>query len=108
MEKPNLNYIKQLSDGDIDFENQILSVLKRELPEEFEEFLKNFKEKNFIKTAENVHKIKHKISILGLTKGYEEAALFENDLRDRRETKRYDSFVEIIKSMLDFLSPTKI
>ena len=103
MEKPNLNYIKQLSDGDIDFENQILSVLKRELPEEFEEFLKNF-----IKTAENVHKIKHKISILGLTKGYEEAALFENDLRDRRETKRYDSFVEIIKSMLDFLSPTKI
>ena len=108
MEKPNLNYIKQLSDGDVDFENQILSVLKRELPEEFEEFLKNFKEKNFIKTAENVHKIKHKISILGLTKGYEEAALFENDLRDRRETKRYDSFVEIIKSMLDFLSPTKI
>ena len=105
MEQPNLKYIKELSEGDSAFETKLISVLKKELPEEFEEFSKNFEEKNFIKTAGNVHKLKHKISILGLTKGYEEAAKFENDLRDHQRIERYDSFVKIIKSMMDFLSP---
>ena len=105
MEKPNLNYIKELSEGDQDFENKLIGVLKKELPLEFKEFQQNFNEKNFIKTAENVHKLKHKISILGLTKGYEEAALFENDLKNHQDTMRYDSFVQVIKSMMDFLRP---
>ena len=105
MEEPNLNYIKELSEGDQDFENKLIAVLKKELPLEFEEFQQNFEEKNFIKTAENVHKLKHKISILGLTKGYEEAALFEYDLKDHQDASRYESFVRVIKSMEDFLRP---
>ena len=105
MEQPNLKYIQELSEGDKDFESKLISVLQKELPVEFEEFQKNFEEKNFIKTAENVHKLKHKISILGLTKGYEEAALFENDLKDHQDTKRYESFVQVIRSMMDFLRP---
>lgn len=105
MEQPNLTYIEQLSEGDKAFEAKLISILKRELPLEFEEFQRNFEEKNFIKTAENVHKLKHKISILGLTKGYEEAAFFESDLKDRQDTTRYESFVQVIKSMMDFLRP---
>lgn len=105
METPNLKYIKELSEGDEAFEAKLISILKKELPQEFDEFQQNFEEKNFIKTAENVHKLKHKISILGLTKGYEEAALFENDLKDRQDITRYDSFVNVIKSMMDFLRP---
>ena len=105
MEQPNLKYIKELSEGDSAFETKLISVLKKELPEEFTEFSQNFEEKNFIKTAGNVHKLKHKISILGLTKGYEEAAKFEDDLREHQRIERYDSFVKIIKSMMDFLSP---
>ena len=103
MEQPNLNYIQEISDGDKDFEAKLIAILKKELPSEFEEFQKNFEEKNFIKTAENVHKLKHKISILGFTKGYEEAVIFENDLKDHQDTKRYESFVQVIKSMMDFL-----
>jgi HPt (histidine-containing phosphotransfer) domain-containing protein len=105
MEQPNLTYIQELSEGDEQFESQLIRILKRELPEEFEEFQKNFEEKNFIKTAENVHKLKHKISILGLTKGFEEAAKFENDLRDNQDSTRYETFVKTIKSMMDFLRP---
>jgi len=105
MEQPNLKYIQELSEGDQDFEAKLISIMKRELPLEFEEFQQNFEEKNFIKTAENVHKLKHKISILGLTKGYEEAALFENDLKNHQDIKRYESFVQVIKSMMDFLRP---
>ena len=84
---------------------KLISVLKKELPVEYQEFQQNFEEKNFIKTAENVHKLKHKISILGLTKGYEEAALFENDLKNHQDISRYNSFVQVIKSMMDFLRP---
>lgn len=104
MEEPNLKYIKELSEGDITFESKLISVLKKELPTEYKEFLKNFKEKNFIKTADNVHKLKHKISILGLAKGYKQASIFENDLRERKEIKGYESFVKNIEILIDFLS----
>ncbi len=105
MEQPNLQYIEALSEGDQVFKSKLISILKKELPQEFQEFEQNFEEKNFIKTAENVHKLKHKISILGLTKGYEEAALFEQDLKDNQDSTRYESFVKVIKSMMDFLRP---
>ena len=105
MEQPNLNYIEELSEGDKAFEAKLILVLKKELPLEFEEYQRNFEEKNCIKTAENVHKLKHKISILGLTKGYEEAAKFENDLKDHEDFSRHESFVQVIKSMMDFLRP---
>lgn len=105
MEQPNLNYIQELSEGDQAFEVQLLSVLKRELPSEYEEYQQNFEKKNCIKTAENVHKLKHKISILGLTKGYEEATKYEDDLKHRQDTSRHESFVLVIKSMMDFLRP---
>ena len=105
MEQPNLNYIKELSEGDEAFETKLISVLKKELPIEFQEYQQYFEEKNCIKTAEIVHKLKHKISILGLTKGYEEAAKFENDLKDHQDVSRHESFVQVIKSMMDFLRP---
>lgn len=105
MEQPNLKYINKLAEGDISFKKRLISILKKELPEEHKEFLKNFEEQNFIKTADIVHKLKHKISILGLAKGYEEASIFENDLRERKEVKRYDAFVKNIEIIIDFLAP---
>ena len=57
----------------------------------------------FIKSADNVHKLKHKISILGLVKGYQEAAIFEKNLRDRKRIQRYESFTKTIEVMIDFL-----
>ena len=81
METPNLIYIKQLSDGDVTFENKLISILKREFPIEVKQYKKNISLKNNIQTAENVHKIKHKISILGLEKGYVLATSFEKELK---------------------------
>lgn len=104
METPNLKYIEQLSDGDTLFKQKLIDILKKELPEEYAEFQKNFEDKNFIKSAENVHKLKHKISILGLTKGYEQASLFENELRERKDVKHYESFVKTIENIDNFLS----
>lgn len=105
MEQPNLDYIKTLSDGDEQFEAKIISVLKKELPAEIEEFKKSLKDMDFVKSAENVHKLKHKISILGLTKAYEEAASFENDLKKNQDTSRSNTFLAVLESMMDFLGP---
>lgn len=103
MEKPNLNYIKELSDGDLTFEKKLIDVLRKELPEEYQVFLESFEEKNFKKTADSVHKLKHKISILGLVKGYETASKFEQDLKIHNEIVLYESFKKNIENMLDFI-----
>ena len=105
MEQPNLNYIKELSEGDVSFEKKLITVLQKELPEEYEEFLKSFREQKFKKTAENVHKLKHKISILGLVKGYELASVFEEDLKEKQEIHLYQNFCTLIEVMINFIKP---
>lgn len=103
MEQPNLDYVKKLSGGNEEFMGRIIDVLKSELPREIEEFQQNFEKKNFKETAENVHKLKHKISILGLVKAHKEAAFFEDNLRYHQNTERYKAFALTLKSISDFL-----
>ncbi|WP_075343652.1 Hpt domain-containing protein [Tenacibaculum agarivorans] len=102
LEQPNLNYIKELSGGDVDFEQKMLSILKNELPTEIEVYEKNIENQDFKKVAEIVHKIKHKISILGLPKSHEFAVQFENELRNENMQK-HESFLKLLKLMSNFL-----
>ena len=102
MENPNLNYIRELSGGDTAFEESILSVLKKEFPEEFTLFKNNFESKDYEESANNVHKIKHKISILGMTKSLKVASAFENDLR-KGETKLNSDFLKILDKIHVYL-----
>ncbi len=98
MESPNLNYIRELSDGDEEFEQNILNVLKSEYPVELKVFNENFKAKNYAEASVNVHKIKHKISILGLKKDLEKASLFELDLK-KGKIELYNDFVKILNKI---------
>jgi len=82
MEQPNLLYIKNLSGGDKAFEDKLISIIKKEYPQEKNIYLKNIKALNLEEAANNVHKLKHKISILGLEKSYEIANNFEIKLKD--------------------------
>ncbi len=102
LETPNLSYIKELADGDIEFEANLISILKKELPKEKEAFIESVREKNYQNSAEHVHKIKHKISILGLEKSYDFAISFEEELKNGNP-KRYDTFLSILQSMEEFL-----
>ena len=102
METPNLNYIKELSGGDVEFEESILNVLKKEFPEEYSLFNENFKKKDYKELANNVHKIKHKISILGFKKGLELASRFEKDLK-KGDIKLYQNFINILNKIHVYL-----
>lgn len=90
MEEPNLNYVKQISGGDVDFEKEIIQVIKAEFPQEKETYTLLVNADNKKAIAEIVHKIKHKFSILGLEKGYECAVIYEDNLREGNYKKKED------------------
>jgi HPt (histidine-containing phosphotransfer) domain-containing protein len=101
-EQPNLLYLKEISGGDLAFENQMLEIVKKELPEEIKSYENSLKENNFKLTAEIVHKLKHKISILGLEKSYQIAIDFEENLKKSNLSLQIE-FEEILDSMINFI-----
>jgi HPt (histidine-containing phosphotransfer) domain-containing protein len=102
MEKPNINYIKEMSGGDTEFEEKIISILKKEFPEEKEIYFNRLEENDLKKISDIVHKIKHKISILGLTNSYNVAVGYEKSLLDGSMEGK-DNFEAILNNMTEFL-----
>lgn len=103
-EKPNYSYISQLSGGDKDFEEQLLDVVRLELPQEIENYKNHLEIDNFMRAGDDVHKIKHKISILGLEKSYLVAIDHEDNLREGvLDDDLYKRFEEILNAMTKFI-----
>ena len=103
MATPNLSYIRELSGGDQEFESRLIGVLKKELPQEIDRFHKHIRQKNLRKAAEDVHKIKHKMSILGMVESYSLSEKFEDELK-REHLNLHGDFVNILQKMIIFLS----
>ena len=82
METPNLNYINQLARGDEEVKKTLINVIKTEFPGEEKEYVNSIKEKDFKKIEDNVHRLKHKFSILGLENNYKMANDLEHNLRE--------------------------
>jgi len=102
MEQPNLYVIKEISGDDVEFQNSILDIIKIEFPGEVTSFKENFKAKNFVEAANNVHKIKHKISLLGLQKGVALASEFEALLKEGNTTL-HNNFLEVLDKIHVYL-----
>ena len=100
---PNSSYIDSLSGGDPVFKQKLIDVIHREFPEEKEAYHLSYTENNYKKAAENVHKLKHKISILGLEKSYHIAVDYENNLKEGI-TDLHDKFEEILNTMTDYIA----
>jgi HPt (histidine-containing phosphotransfer) domain-containing protein len=102
MEQPNSDYINQLAGDNEEFKSRVVAILKRELPEEIELYQNYINNMNYILAAESVHKLKHKISILGLEKSYYIAEEFEENLKEN-STQLQSDFESILKRMQDFV-----
>jgi len=103
-EKPNYSYISQLSGGDKEFEEQLLDVVRLELPQEIESYKNHLETDNFMRAGDDVHKIKHKISILGLEKSYQVAIDHEDKLREGIvDADLFSQFEEILNAMTTFI-----
>ena len=103
MDTPNLTYIKNLSAGDLEFEKKLIDIIKTELPAEIEVYKNSVGCLNFKDTAEIVHKLKHKISILGLETSYETAVAYENNLLNSSLELKSD-FESTLKKMSLFIN----
>jgi predicted adenine nucleotide alpha hydrolase (AANH) superfamily ATPase len=104
MEQPNLEYIDQLARGDESIKKTLIDVIKSEFPGEKIDYYNSIELKDFKKIEDNVHRIKHKFSILGLEKSYEKANEFEHNLREQQlnlsEQKDFDKILIAISEYL--------
>jgi HPt (histidine-containing phosphotransfer) domain-containing protein len=103
MEQANLNYINELSGDNIDFKNKIIAILKRELPEEIAVYKERKSKNDLVQMAQSVHKLKHKISILGLEKSYYIASEYENNLKSSI-TQMQTDFEQVLDHMQEFVA----
>jgi HPt (histidine-containing phosphotransfer) domain-containing protein len=102
MEQPNSKYIDELSGNDAIFKQKIITILKTELPQEIESYKNCMTSKNYKATAEMVHKLKHKISVLGLEKSYYLGEKFEENLKEN-SLDLQPEFEEILALMQSFV-----
>ena len=99
---PNLDYINEISANDLTFKDKIIGIIKRDFPLEKDEFLNNYKSNMYLLAAENVHKLKHKINMFGLEKGYVIAVKFENELKENNN-QSFESFIDVLKTIDNYL-----
>mgnify|MGYP006105097363 CR=1 FL=1 len=104
MEQPNLEYIEQLARGDASIKRTLIDVIKTEFPEEVKDYYSSLEIKDFKEIESNVHRIKHKFSILGLVKSYNKANEFEHNLREHQlNIKEYQDFDKILRAISEYL-----
>jgi HPt (histidine-containing phosphotransfer) domain-containing protein len=97
-QQPNLNYIKELSAGDTAFEKKFIGVLKEEIPLEKKEYIHCIANMKYKETGDLVHKLKHKLNILGLTEDYKLAVIFEEALKNKDDQLK-DDFLAILEKI---------
>ena len=101
-EVPNLNYIKEIAGGNEEFEKKFLGIIQTEFPKEKEDYLRYLEDGALEESAKVVHKIKHKLGILGLTEGYKMAVRYEEDLKTGK-ILLMDEFSAILATVEDFI-----
>ncbi|MGM8363668.1 Hpt domain-containing protein [Flavobacterium sp. ARAG 55.4] len=102
MEEANMSYINELSGDNVEFKNQIISILKAELPDEIQQYNNHKEQANFVQMHQMVHKLKHKITILGLEKSYYLAEEYESNLKNKT-TELQSEFEDVLKVMQEFV-----
>ncbi|MBT8234579.1 MAG: Hpt domain-containing protein [Bacteroidia bacterium] len=102
MEIPNLKSIDDLAHGDLTFKAKFIQILKEEFPIEKAEYLDNMKKCRMEESANNVHKLKHKLSILGLFQDYELAIKHEEALNEGN-TEYAEEFLNVLKKVEEFI-----
>lgn len=103
METPNLKYIYDMSGGDKVFEEKMISIIKAELPKEILQFNEAIDSDELQLAAQSVHKLKHKIGLMGLDKSYLKANEFEQNLNANSQVLR-EEFMDILNNMTIFIN----
>ena len=95
-ETPNLSYLEKISKGNRLFVKALIDIIKRELPNEITSYHLHLSNGDLIQTAGDVHKINHKIKILGLENSFNIAEQYRLNLLQNRQVLKID-FEHILK-----------
>ncbi len=101
-EIPNLDYIKEIAGGNEEFEKKFLSIIQVEFPKEKDDYMQLLETNQLEESAKVVHKIKHKLGILGLSNGYKLAIKYEEALKMGNTSLRED-FEGVLNTVEEFI-----
>ena len=101
-EVPNLSYVFSLVKNDFEFKNKFLAIIKSEFPMELERYLFHMRRDEPRAAAELVHKLKYRISALGMNKSFELTENHEERLHVA-DTSLDLAFRRILKKIVAFL-----
>ena len=93
----------QIAGGDMLFVKEILQVIHDELPVEILAYQQSINNIAFAEAASNVHKIKHKIAILGMDEGVILATIYENQLKKGNRNLE-NAFQDLLSDMTIFIN----
>ncbi|SIQ41913.1 histidine kinase [Maribacter ulvicola] len=102
IEQPNLNYVNELAGDDQAFKDQFIAIIKNEFPLEKEEYFGHVENLRVKKTAEIVHKLKHKFNILGMENSYKLAVAYEMELLEGKHNSQ-SKFVEVLETIDEYI-----
>ncbi|MFC4268115.1 Hpt domain-containing protein [Polaribacter marinivivus] len=102
MEKPNMQVIEEISGNDEDFKKNLLEIIKKEFSKEFENYNHSYLKKDFEEASECVHKLKHKISLLGFKEELQKAALFEKEVK-KGNLELHENFIDTLNKINVYL-----
>lgn len=103
MEQPNIEYIIKLSGNEEIVKLKLINVLKYELPLEVDAYFVSIHLNKMKQAASCVHKLKHKIGILGLEESYYIAEEYESQLVENRKYLQIE-FEKILIIMQNFVN----
>ena len=102
MEEPTLDYIKEISGGNTDFELKFVTILQDEFPKEKEAYLDCLGKEDLEEASKVVHKLKHKFGILSMNDSYRLAVSYEEELKEgqRDQEEEFTAILEMVHAFI--------
>lgn len=94
-----LTYLNEISDGDIEFKQELLQIYLSETPIELKTLFKSMKKNEIERCANIIHKFKSKLRIVGFTSLLNQAANLEKRLRSGNINNFKVEVASFIKTM---------
>lgn len=99
----NLSKVYAISDNDVEFAKQIVTLFIEEVPVEMKNIKNGLKEKDHLKVYHAAHKIKPTLDLMGMDLAYEDVIAVETWSRAEGKKKEIK---EIVKSLKEYISKT--
>lgn len=96
----NLSKVYAISDNDVDFARQIVTLFTEEVPPEIDNIRSGLKEKDHSKVYHAAHKIKPTLDLLGMDLAYDDILAIEAWTKAEGKKKEIKEVIKNLKSLV--------